>query len=188
MHCAHQYYWFIVALFYFFKHFNSVVCYEHLLNFGMLKFLVGLCVCVYLWVCVYASVFLCACLWVLHDFVYIQFVCWRMFLCFFSHIVCEYDFVSVNNLWIFNICECCLCLCAFQTNTPAGGRHDRETGRRIHHGGPQPQRRPLMVPSIGQYGQVAKEKGREIFLCHSTTVCVKTSMSFSVSPDHFCVY
>ncbi|XP_038589877.1 RIMS-binding protein 2-like isoform X4 [Micropterus salmoides] len=34
------------------------------------------------------------------------------------------------------------------TNTPAGGRHDRETGRRIHHGGSQPQRRPLMVPSI----------------------------------------
>uniref|UniRef100_A0A671TQQ5 RIMS-binding protein 2 n=1 Tax=Sparus aurata TaxID=8175 RepID=A0A671TQQ5_SPAAU len=36
-------------------------------------------------------------------------------------------------------------------NTPAGGRHDRETGRRIHHGGPQPQRRPLMVPSIDGY-------------------------------------
>ncbi|XP_076614786.1 RIMS-binding protein 2-like isoform X5 [Chaetodon auriga] len=36
------------------------------------------------------------------------------------------------------------------TNTPAGGRHDRETGRRSHHGGSQPQRRPLMVPSIGQ--------------------------------------
>ncbi|XP_071322213.1 RIMS-binding protein 2 isoform X4 [Trachinotus anak] len=35
-----------------------------------------------------------------------------------------------------------------KTNTPAGGSHDRETGRRIHHGGPQPQRRPLMVPSI----------------------------------------
>ncbi|XP_049459738.1 RIMS-binding protein 2 isoform X1 [Epinephelus fuscoguttatus] len=35
-----------------------------------------------------------------------------------------------------------------KSNTPAGGRHDRETGRRIHHGGPQPQRRPLMVPSI----------------------------------------
>ncbi|XP_078017962.1 RIMS-binding protein 2 isoform X7 [Epinephelus lanceolatus] len=37
------------------------------------------------------------------------------------------------------------------SNTPAGGRHDRETGRRIHHGGPQPQRRPLMVPSIDGY-------------------------------------
>ncbi|XP_029371465.1 RIMS-binding protein 2 [Echeneis naucrates] len=36
-------------------------------------------------------------------------------------------------------------------NTPAGGSHDRETGRRIHHGGPQPQRRPLMVPSIDGY-------------------------------------
>ncbi|XP_034048924.1 RIMS-binding protein 2 isoform X2 [Thalassophryne amazonica] len=35
-----------------------------------------------------------------------------------------------------------------KTNTPAGGRHDRETGRRIHHGGPHPQRRPLVVPSI----------------------------------------
>ncbi|XP_056259260.1 RIMS-binding protein 2-like isoform X5 [Seriola aureovittata] len=35
-----------------------------------------------------------------------------------------------------------------KTNTPAGGGHDREPGRRIHHGGPQPQRRPLMVPSI----------------------------------------
>uniref|UniRef100_A0AAQ5X101 RIMS-binding protein 2 n=1 Tax=Amphiprion ocellaris TaxID=80972 RepID=A0AAQ5X101_AMPOC len=39
-----------------------------------------------------------------------------------------------------------------KTNTPAGGRHDRDPGRRIHHGGPQPHRRPLMVPSIGQYG------------------------------------
>ncbi|XP_071322211.1 RIMS-binding protein 2 isoform X2 [Trachinotus anak] len=38
-----------------------------------------------------------------------------------------------------------------KTNTPAGGSHDRETGRRIHHGGPQPQRRPLMVPSIDGY-------------------------------------
>uniref|UniRef100_A0A3B4TUV9 RIMS-binding protein 2 n=1 Tax=Seriola dumerili TaxID=41447 RepID=A0A3B4TUV9_SERDU len=37
------------------------------------------------------------------------------------------------------------------TNTPAGGGHDREPGRRIHHGGPQPQRRPLMVPSIDGY-------------------------------------
>ncbi|KAM9735734.1 RIMS-binding protein 2 isoform 2-T2 [Menidia menidia] len=35
-----------------------------------------------------------------------------------------------------------------KTNTPAGGRHDRDSGRRAHHGGPQPQRRPLMVPSI----------------------------------------
>ncbi|XP_068608916.1 RIMS-binding protein 2 [Brachionichthys hirsutus] len=32
-----------------------------------------------------------------------------------------------------------------KTNTPAGGR---EAGRRIHHVGSQPQRRPLMVPSI----------------------------------------
>uniref|UniRef100_A0A3Q3E962 RIMS-binding protein 2 n=1 Tax=Labrus bergylta TaxID=56723 RepID=A0A3Q3E962_9LABR len=39
-----------------------------------------------------------------------------------------------------------------KTNTSAGGRHDREAGRRTHHGGSQPQRRPLMVPSIGQYG------------------------------------
>uniref|UniRef100_A0AAQ4RTQ7 RIMS binding protein 2a n=1 Tax=Gasterosteus aculeatus aculeatus TaxID=481459 RepID=A0AAQ4RTQ7_GASAC len=41
-------------------------------------------------------------------------------------------------------------------NTPknsaaAGGRHDREPGRRNHPGGPQPQRRPLMVPSIDGY-------------------------------------
>uniref|UniRef100_A0A672ZMU5 RIMS binding protein 2 n=1 Tax=Sphaeramia orbicularis TaxID=375764 RepID=A0A672ZMU5_9TELE len=36
-----------------------------------------------------------------------------------------------------------------KTNNPAGGRHDRDTGRRIHHGGPQ--RRPLMVPSIDGY-------------------------------------
>uniref|UniRef100_A0A671TM53 RIMS-binding protein 2 n=1 Tax=Sparus aurata TaxID=8175 RepID=A0A671TM53_SPAAU len=42
-------------------------------------------------------------------------------------------------------------------NTPAGGRHDRETGRRIHHGGPQPQRRPLMVPSI----EVTSENNNE---------------------------
>uniref|UniRef100_A0A8C3ATG2 RIMS-binding protein 2 n=1 Tax=Cyclopterus lumpus TaxID=8103 RepID=A0A8C3ATG2_CYCLU len=38
-----------------------------------------------------------------------------------------------------------------KTNTPAGGRHDRDTGRRNHHGGSQPQRRPLMVPSIDGY-------------------------------------
>ncbi|XP_041666055.1 RIMS-binding protein 2 isoform X2 [Cheilinus undulatus] len=36
------------------------------------------------------------------------------------------------------------------TNASAGGRHD-QAGRRIHHGGPQPQRRPLMVPSIDGY-------------------------------------
>ncbi|XP_057674545.1 RIMS-binding protein 2 isoform X6 [Corythoichthys intestinalis] len=33
-------------------------------------------------------------------------------------------------------------------NTPSRGRHDRESGRRIHHSGVQPQRRPLMVPAI----------------------------------------
>nr|XP_020465450.1 RIMS-binding protein 2-like isoform X3 [Monopterus albus] len=33
-----------------------------------------------------------------------------------------------------------------KTNTPTGGHHDRETGRRIHQ-----QRRPLMVPSIDGY-------------------------------------
>uniref|UniRef100_A0A8D3DTM0 RIMS-binding protein 2 n=1 Tax=Scophthalmus maximus TaxID=52904 RepID=A0A8D3DTM0_SCOMX len=37
------------------------------------------------------------------------------------------------------------------TNTPGGGGHNRESGRRVHHGGPQPQRRPLMVPSIDGY-------------------------------------
>ncbi|XP_024918579.1 RIMS-binding protein 2 isoform X1 [Cynoglossus semilaevis] len=38
-----------------------------------------------------------------------------------------------------------------KTNTSGGGSHDREKGRRINHGGPQPQRRPLMVPSIDGY-------------------------------------
>ncbi|AWP15092.1 putative RIMS-binding protein 2-like [Scophthalmus maximus] len=38
-----------------------------------------------------------------------------------------------------------------KTNTPGGGGHNRESGRRVHHGGPQPQRRPLMVPSIDGY-------------------------------------
>ncbi|XP_029625091.1 RIMS-binding protein 2 isoform X8 [Salmo trutta] len=33
-------------------------------------------------------------------------------------------------------------------NTLSGGRLDRETGRRMSRDGPQPQRRPLMVPSI----------------------------------------
>ncbi|XP_045557384.1 LOW QUALITY PROTEIN: RIMS-binding protein 2-like [Salmo salar] len=33
-------------------------------------------------------------------------------------------------------------------NTPSGGRLDRETGRRMPRDGPQPQRHPLMVPSI----------------------------------------
>ncbi|KAK1884395.1 RIMS-binding protein 2 [Dissostichus eleginoides] len=60
-----------------------------------------------------------------------------------------------------------------KNNTP-GGRHDRE-GRRVPHGGPQPQRRPLMVPSIevtsennsegnpvteDVYGRVARHKTR----------------------------
>ncbi|XP_037121607.1 RIMS-binding protein 2 isoform X1 [Syngnathus acus] len=35
-----------------------------------------------------------------------------------------------------------------KSNTPSRGRHDREGGRKIHHGGSQPQRRPLMVPAI----------------------------------------
>ncbi|XP_063744984.1 RIMS-binding protein 2 isoform X2 [Eleginops maclovinus] len=35
-------------------------------------------------------------------------------------------------------------------NNTSGGRHDRD-GRRVHHGGSQPQRRPLMVPSIDGY-------------------------------------
>eukprot|EP00063_Salmo_salar_P015021 XP_013989856.1 PREDICTED: RIMS-binding protein 2-like isoform X6 [Salmo salar] len=36
-------------------------------------------------------------------------------------------------------------------NTPSGGRLDRETGRRMPRDGPQPQRHPLMVPSIEGY-------------------------------------
>ncbi|KAK6316056.1 hypothetical protein J4Q44_G00135800 [Coregonus suidteri] len=36
-------------------------------------------------------------------------------------------------------------------NTRSGGRLDRETGRRTPRDGPQPQRRPLMVPSIEGY-------------------------------------
>ncbi|XP_017163368.1 RIMS-binding protein 2-like isoform X9 [Poecilia reticulata] len=35
-----------------------------------------------------------------------------------------------------------------KTNSPGGGRHDRDNGRRIQHGGSHPKRRPLMVPSI----------------------------------------
>ncbi|XP_054612329.1 RIMS-binding protein 2 [Dunckerocampus dactyliophorus] len=38
-----------------------------------------------------------------------------------------------------------------KSNAPSGGRREREGGRRIHHGGPQPQRRPLMVPAIDGY-------------------------------------
>ncbi|CAJ1071172.1 LOW QUALITY PROTEIN: RIMS-binding protein 2-like [Xyrichtys novacula] len=38
-----------------------------------------------------------------------------------------------------------------KTNASAGGRHDRDGGRRVHHGGSQPHRRPLMVPSIDGY-------------------------------------
>ncbi|XP_061590305.1 RIMS-binding protein 2 isoform X3 [Cololabis saira] len=37
------------------------------------------------------------------------------------------------------------------TNSPAGGHRDRDSGRRVHHGGSHPQRRPLMVPSIDGY-------------------------------------
>ncbi|XP_061590306.1 RIMS-binding protein 2 isoform X4 [Cololabis saira] len=38
-----------------------------------------------------------------------------------------------------------------KTNSPAGGHRDRDSGRRVHHGGSHPQRRPLMVPSIDGY-------------------------------------
>ncbi|XP_078811888.1 RIMS-binding protein 2 isoform X6 [Oryzias latipes] len=38
-----------------------------------------------------------------------------------------------------------------KSNTSGGGHHDREGGRQMHHGGPHPQRRPLMVPSIDGY-------------------------------------
>ncbi|KAM4719408.1 RIMS-binding protein 2-like isoform 3-T4 [Anableps anableps] len=38
-----------------------------------------------------------------------------------------------------------------KTNSPGGGRHDRDNGRRIQHGGSHPKRRPLMVPSIDGY-------------------------------------
>lgn len=90
-----------------------------------------------------------------------------------------------------------LCLRAFQTNTPGGGRHEREPGRRVHHGGPQPQRRPLMVPSIGQYREWGWREGvgcgggfyltAPVLQDRSVCCSVKTPMSFSVSPDHHCV-
>uniref|UniRef100_A0A3Q2QIF1 RIMS binding protein 2 n=1 Tax=Fundulus heteroclitus TaxID=8078 RepID=A0A3Q2QIF1_FUNHE len=38
-----------------------------------------------------------------------------------------------------------------KSNSPGGGRHDRDNGRRIQHGGSHPKRRPLMVPSIDGY-------------------------------------
>nr|XP_057912566.1 RIMS-binding protein 2 isoform X3 [Doryrhamphus excisus] len=38
-----------------------------------------------------------------------------------------------------------------KSNAPSGGRRERDSGRRIHQGGPQPQRRPLMVPAIDGY-------------------------------------
>lgn len=52
-------------------------------------------------------------------------------------------------------------------NTLSGGRLDRETGRRMPRDGPQPQRHPLMVPSIGQSGHISPERslGVVLFLC-----------------------
>ncbi|XP_032425529.1 RIMS-binding protein 2-like isoform X3 [Xiphophorus hellerii] len=44
-----------------------------------------------------------------------------------------------------------------KTNSPGGGRHDRDNGRRIQHGGSHPKRRPLMVPSI----EVTSENNNE---------------------------
>ncbi|XP_053543797.1 RIMS-binding protein 2 isoform X2 [Ictalurus punctatus] len=41
-------------------------------------------------------------------------------------------------------------------NVSSSGRLDRDSNRRPAHGGPQPQRRPLMVPSIGGY----RDRGR----------------------------
>ncbi|XP_072517450.1 RIMS-binding protein 2 isoform X1 [Salminus brasiliensis] len=41
-------------------------------------------------------------------------------------------------------------------NTSSSGRVDRDSARRPAHGGPQPQRRPLMVPSIDGY----RDRGR----------------------------
>ena len=127
----------------------SVVCYQSFLNFVMLVFPVGLCVseCVSLRLCF--SVPACECCMILFTYN----LCRSMSdVRFFSHTasmsVCVCVCVCAGSSRMFNVCECCLCLCAFQNNTP-GGRHDRE-GRRVPHGGPQPQRRPLMVPSIGQ--------------------------------------
>lgn len=130
------------------------------LNFGMLKFPVSLCVfeCVSLRLCV--SVPACECCMILFTYNLYQYVdvsfftyCLQVYLC-----VCD-------NSGMFNVCVCIFCVyVTFQTNTPAAGRHEREPGRRIHHGGSQPQRRPLMVPSIGQYGQLAREMEREYLL------------------------
>ncbi|PWA26820.1 hypothetical protein CCH79_00000766, partial [Gambusia affinis] len=44
-----------------------------------------------------------------------------------------------------------------KTNSPGGGRHDRDNGWRIQHGGSHPKRRPLMVPSI----EVTSENNNE---------------------------
>ncbi|XP_038155277.1 RIMS-binding protein 2 isoform X2 [Cyprinodon tularosa] len=38
-----------------------------------------------------------------------------------------------------------------KNNSPGGGRHDRDSGRRIQHGDSHPKRRPLMVPFIDGY-------------------------------------
>ncbi|XP_047229519.1 RIMS-binding protein 2 isoform X8 [Girardinichthys multiradiatus] len=44
-----------------------------------------------------------------------------------------------------------------KTNSQSGGRHDRDGGRRIQHGGSHPKRCPLMVPSI----EVTSENNNE---------------------------
>lgn len=131
----------------------------------------GLCV----FECVSMRLCFSACLWVLHDFVYNLYEYVNIF---FSLAVIECGHVSVSNSRMLNVCECFLCLLVFQTNAPAGGRHNRDAGRQAHHGSSQPQRRPLMVPSIGQYLQVAWEDGncliifRFFFLLHNTKMFV----------------
>ena len=124
----------------------------------------------FLWACACWSVclYVCVpvCLSVSAAWFCLHAICTKCELLFFFHFFsvtyyfCKFVHVSVSKLVKYLMFVNISCVSyAFQTNTPGGGGHNREAGRRVHHHpGPQPQRRPLMVPSIGQYGKVVEER------------------------------
>lgn len=82
-------------------------------------------------------------------------------------IMCDMYFqASVKKLLVFIVAMCSF-FC--QTNSAAGGR---DAGRRSHHSGSQPQRPPLMVPSIGQYTRGQQRVG----MCCSAEPSVATPL------------
>ncbi|XP_056146931.1 RIMS-binding protein 2 [Lampris incognitus] len=78
-----------------------------------------------------------------------------------------------------------------KTSSAGGSRLDREMGRRIPHGAPQPQRRPLMVPSIeittesnseGNLSPITEDVYYGRVARHRTSACRHTGSTGASSP------